>query len=153
MPNSRPRNRRKESAEQSVSASSVLKPVAVSSSSLESAGAAPPSAALALDHFDFDDFTNDAMDTIIPHSAISPGIPSSHSGAPTGETESVADDAVAAGDDEATASGSQTNTVPEFLYQLTKLLTDDNRDAIEWSHGKLSCFVGPNRKREIRELH
>jgi hypothetical protein len=37
------------------------------------------------------------------------------------------------------------NTVPEFLYQLTKMLTDNNRDTIEWSHGKsigqlpLSC--------------
>lgn len=33
------------------------------------------------------------------------------------------------------------NTVPEFLYQLTKMLTDNNRDIIEWSNGKeiLSC--------------
>jgi hypothetical protein len=30
-----------------------------------------------------------------------------------------------------------TNTVPEFLYQLTKMLTDNNRDIIEWSNGKL----------------
>ena len=29
-----------------------------------------------------------------------------------------------------------TNTVPEFLYQLTKMLTDHNRDVIEWSNGK-----------------
>ena len=28
-----------------------------------------------------------------------------------------------------------TNTVPEFLYQLTKMLTDNNRDVIEWSNG------------------
>ena len=28
-----------------------------------------------------------------------------------------------------------TNTVPEFLYQLTKMLTDNNRDIIEWSNG------------------
>ena len=39
------------------------------------------------------------------------------------------------------------NTIPEFLYQLTKLLTDDNRDAIEWNYGKrvlidVSRFVG-----------
>lgn len=30
-----------------------------------------------------------------------------------------------------------TNTVPEFLYQLTKMLTDDNRDIIEWSNAKI----------------
>jgi hypothetical protein len=29
-----------------------------------------------------------------------------------------------------------TNTVPEFLYQLTKMLTDHNRDVIEWSNGE-----------------
>lgn len=28
------------------------------------------------------------------------------------------------------------NTVPEFLCSLTKMLTDDNRDVIEWSNGK-----------------
>ncbi len=28
------------------------------------------------------------------------------------------------------------NTVPEFLYQLTKMLTDNNRDIIEWSNGE-----------------
>lgn len=26
-------------------------------------------------------------------------------------------------------------SVPEFLYQLTKMLTDDNSDVIEWSNG------------------
>eukprot|EP00547_Thalassionema_nitzschioides_P004285 CAMPEP_0194221786 /NCGR_PEP_ID=MMETSP0156-20130528/31341_1 /TAXON_ID=33649 /ORGANISM="Thalassionema nitzschioides, Strain L26-B" /LENGTH=429 /DNA_ID=CAMNT_0038952313 /DNA_START=199 /DNA_END=1488 /DNA_ORIENTATION=+ len=29
------------------------------------------------------------------------------------------------------------NTVPEFLYQLTKMLTDDNRATIEWNNGKI----------------
>jgi len=29
------------------------------------------------------------------------------------------------------------NTVAEFLYQLTKMLTDDNREVIEWSNGKI----------------
>lgn len=33
------------------------------------------------------------------------------------------------------ASTPNTNTVPEFLYQLTKMLTDNNRDIIEWSNG------------------
>jgi hypothetical protein len=28
------------------------------------------------------------------------------------------------------------NSVPEFLYQLTKMLNDNNRDTIEWSNGK-----------------
>jgi hypothetical protein len=27
------------------------------------------------------------------------------------------------------------NSVPEFLYQLTKMLTENNKDVIEWSHG------------------
>jgi len=34
-----------------------------------------------------------------------------------------------------TASASS-NTVPEFLYQLTKMLTHDNSEIIEWSNGK-----------------
>jgi hypothetical protein len=29
------------------------------------------------------------------------------------------------------------NTVPEFLYQLTKMLTGGHNDIIEWSNGKL----------------
>lgn len=33
------------------------------------------------------------------------------------------------------AAHSTGNSVPEFLYQLTKMLTDDNRDIIEWSDG------------------
>jgi hypothetical protein len=27
------------------------------------------------------------------------------------------------------------SAVPEFLYQLSKMLTDNNRDIIEWNHG------------------
>jgi hypothetical protein len=35
------------------------------------------------------------------------------------------------------------NSVPEFLYQLMKMLTDDNRDIIEWSNGAfLSALRG-----------
>jgi len=33
-------------------------------------------------------------------------------------------------------AGAQSASVPEFLYQLTKMLTDDNRSIIEWSNGK-----------------
>jgi hypothetical protein len=29
------------------------------------------------------------------------------------------------------------NSIPEFLYQLTKMLTDDNREIIEWSKGTI----------------
>ena len=32
-------------------------------------------------------------------------------------------------------SASSTNTIPEFLYQLNKMLTDNNRDIIEWNNG------------------
>ena len=31
------------------------------------------------------------------------------------------------------------NTVPEFLYQLTKMLTGGHNDIIEWSNGKQKC--------------
>ena len=34
------------------------------------------------------------------------------------------------------SSGPNTSTAPEFLYQLTKMLTDNNRDIIEWSNGE-----------------
>ena len=38
--------------------------------------------------------------------------------------------------DETVAQIVTNNSVPEFLYQLTKMLTDDHRDVIEWSNGK-----------------
>jgi hypothetical protein len=31
-------------------------------------------------------------------------------------------------------------STPEFLFQLTKMLTDDNSDIIEWSKGKKVIF-------------
>lgn len=34
------------------------------------------------------------------------------------------------------------NTVPEFLYQLTKMLTGGHNDIIEWSNGKDLCRAG-----------
>jgi len=34
-------------------------------------------------------------------------------------------------------SSAANNTVAEFLYQLTKMLTDDNREVIEWNNGKI----------------
>jgi hypothetical protein len=30
------------------------------------------------------------------------------------------------------------NSIPEFLYQLTKMLTDDNKEIIEWSKGTIT---------------
>ena len=33
------------------------------------------------------------------------------------------------------------NTVPEFLYQLTRMLSEDNREIIEWSNGMCVCIV------------
>jgi hypothetical protein len=35
------------------------------------------------------------------------------------------------------------NNVPEFLYQLTKMLSDSNREVIEWSHGESKLIVIP----------
>jgi hypothetical protein len=38
----------------------------------------------------------------------------------------------------ASAAPTLNNTsVPEFLYQLTKMLTENNSDVIEWSHGMI----------------
>mmetsp|Transcript_16457 Transcript_16457/g.27889 ORF Transcript_16457/g.27889 Transcript_16457/m.27889 type:complete len:509 (-) Transcript_16457:60-1586(-) len=35
------------------------------------------------------------------------------------------------------SSTNNANTVAEFLYQLTKMLTDDNKEVIEWSNGRI----------------
>lgn len=35
------------------------------------------------------------------------------------------------------ASTLNNTSVPEFLYQLTKMLTENNNDVIEWSHGRI----------------
>ena len=39
-----------------------------------------------------------------------------------------------------TASTLNNTSVPEFLYQLTKMLTENNNDVIEWSDGKVAFF-------------
>lgn len=97
------------------------------------AAAAHPNEAMVggLDHFDFDDFGS-----VDPYASSSVGL----SGAASKPVKTPSDDdgQVSATDGQAAA-----NTIPEFLYQLTKLLTDDNRDAIEWNYGKTSdaCFV------------
>jgi hypothetical protein len=49
---------------------------------------------------------------------------------PTSRSAAVA----LAGTGTGTAGG---NSIPEFLYQLTKMLTDDNREIIEWSKGTI----------------
>ena len=40
-----------------------------------------------------------------------------------------------------TASTLNNTSVPEFLYQLTKMLTENNNDVIEWSHGKIELSI------------
>ena len=40
----------------------------------------------------------------------------------------------------APASVSNNNTVAEFIFQLTKMLTDDNKDVIEWSNGNFPAW-------------
>jgi len=47
------------------------------------------------------------------------------------------------------SSSSLNNNVPEFLYQLTKLLTDNNRQAIEWANGKIEVHNPPKLASEI----
>ena len=39
------------------------------------------------------------------------------------------------------ASAVVNSSVPEFLYQLTKMLAQDNREVIEWSNGKFTIFA------------
>lgn len=62
----------------------------------------------------------------IPKSKISHVriMPSGHAQKPPVETPSAA------------ANNANNNTVAEFLYQLTKMLTDNNKEVIEWSNGK-----------------
>ena len=146
MPNTRPKRKTATAAEQMFT--TVLKPATVSTSSLESAAvsgvgaaaaaAAHPNEAMVhvggLDHFDFDDFG-----PVDPHASSSVAL--NHPGAPHPATAPAASKPVktpsdADGQGSATDGQAAANTIPEFLYQLTKLLTDDNRDAIEWNYGK-----------------
>jgi hypothetical protein len=86
-----------------------------------------------LDHFDFDGFGAGAS----AYAMSSGGL--DHPGALRPITAAATASApVKSAGDEGAASEEQAvaNTIPEFLYQLTKLLTDDNRDAIEWNYGK-----------------
>lgn len=41
------------------------------------------------------------------------------------------------------------NTVAEFLYQLTKMLTDDNKDIIEWVNGRIEVHDPPKLEEEV----
>jgi hypothetical protein len=41
----------------------------------------------------------------------------------------------------ATVSTLNNTSVPEFLYQLTKMLTENNNDVIEWSHGTITLYM------------
>jgi hypothetical protein len=43
----------------------------------------------------------------------------------------------------ASCSSKSTKSIPEFLYQLTKMLTSNNRDIIEWSNGKVTAMRNP----------
>ena len=148
MPNTRPKRKTATAAEQMFT--TVLKPATVSTSSLESAAvsgvgaaaaaAAHPNEAMVhvggLDHFDFDDFG-----PVDPYASSSAAL--NHPGAPHRATAPAASKPVktpsdADGQGSATDGQAAANTIPEFLYQLTKLLTDDNRDAIEWNYGTTS---------------
>ena len=33
------------------------------------------------------------------------------------------------------------HSIPDFLYQLTKMLADENTDIIEWNNGKISVRI------------
>ena len=141
MSSTRPKRKTAEAASQMFT--SVLKPATVSSSSLESVSGGGAAAAAAatrpnevlgggLDHFDFDGFGVGAS----AYATSSRGL--DHPGALRPVPAAAASAPVKSAGDEGAASEEQAvaNTIPEFLYQLTKLLTDDNRDAIEWNYGK-----------------
>lgn len=148
MSSTRPKRKTAEAASQMFT--SVLKPATVSSSSLESVsrgGAAAVAAVtrpnevlgVGLDHFDFGGFGTGVSSGGLDHPGAPRPVPAAAAAiAPV----KYAGDEGAASEEQAVA-----NTIPEFLYQLTKLLTDDNRDAIEWNYGKrvlidVSRFVG-----------
>jgi hypothetical protein len=47
------------------------------------------------------------------------------------------------------AASEQSTSVPDFLYQLVKMLTDDNREIIEWSNGKIEVHSPPRLANEV----
>ena len=51
--------------------------------------------------------------------------------------------------DETVAQIVSNTSVPEFLYQLTKMLTDDHRDIIEWSSGKIEVHNPTKLEKEV----
>ncbi len=51
--------------------------------------------------------------------------------------------------DETVAQIVSNNSVPEFLYQLTKMLTDEHRDIIEWSNGKIEVHNPIKLEKEV----
>jgi hypothetical protein len=51
--------------------------------------------------------------------------------------------------DETVAQIVSNTSVPEFLYQLTKMLTDDHRDIIEWSNGKIEVHNPTKLEKEV----
>ena len=44
---------------------------------------------------------------------------------------------------------SQSQPVAEFLYQLTKMLTDDNNEIIEWSDGRIKVHYPERLEGEV----
>lgn len=51
--------------------------------------------------------------------------------------------------DETVAEIVSNTSVPEFLYQLTKMLTDEHRDIIEWSNGKIEVHNPTKLEKEV----
>ena len=79
---------------------------------------------------DIDAFMPIATSQIDPSAPLVTRGPTPAAAAPA-ETGLVAGDSVAS------------NSVPEFLYQLTRMLTDDNKKIIEWSNGTFKgCGFG-----------
>jgi len=51
--------------------------------------------------------------------------------------------------DRTSGSGQQHHPVAEFLYQLTKMLTDDNSEIIEWCDGRIKVHYPERLEGEV----
>lgn len=75
---------------------------------------------------------------VLNHNASNGIMPSSNAGvAPTASVPAPSESSQSAAT-AVSAAQAISGTVPEFLYQLFKMLTDNNREVIEWADGKFA---------------
>lgn len=99
----------------------------VSSSTLSSIGASPTLTGISEKEVTS---ANNSNDSSVPTGML---LSAPYSAAPAATLPAP----VASAPPHAASAAPNTNTVAEFLFQLSKMLTDDNREIIEWSNGEL----------------